>query len=107
MTLREDLIVKYERNMQLVFEIRSLYSDYLKSSNNGTKPAFTDSGITHQKFYDLFVRTTDVEYSQKQHEAIKTVPIDEKLLPQYIQGVDNQYANLLVLINALKKQTIY
>lgn len=102
MNKREELINKFERNMKLVFEFRENYKDYLTKKNAWNLPAFFDSRMTHRSYYDDFVRLTDIEYSSQQHDAIKSVPIAENLLDQYIQGVDSQFQNLSMLFNDLK-----
>lgn len=94
MSRRNELIEKYERNKNLVINFAKCYKKYLDQTNTWDGIAFDDSKITNRQYMTELIRIASQEYSIKQHDAIKTVGIQESFLPEYIQGIDNQYNNL-------------
>lgn len=105
MTKRQLLIDLYERNMKLVFSFRNDYKLYLDRTNYWDNPAFADARITHKQYYAELVKTSDREYSEAQHNAIKTVEIQDSVLDQYIAGVNQQFDNLSLIYNDLKRKS--
>ncbi len=101
MTKREELISKFERNKELVFNFRKIYKEFMDKTNKWNSPAFFDSNLTNEEYYLEFERNCNLEYSEKQHEAIKTAFIEESLLDGYILGIENQYNNLIKLYNEM------
>lgn len=105
MTKRQQLINLYERNMNLVFNFRNDYKDYLSKTNNWNQPSFPDSNITHKQYFDEFEKVSKKEYSDDQYNAIKTVEIPESLLDQYIAGINQQYESLSLIYEDLKRKS--
>lgn len=105
MTKREELISKFERNKALVAEFRSAYNEYLEKTNNWDEIAFhySNSPTTNRQYYNELVRVSDLEYSDSQHEAIKTITIQDHFLGGYIEGIDTQYKALSSLYEGIKK----
>ena len=104
MSRREELISKYERNKSLVSEFLRIYKEFLDRSNTWNCVAFCDARITNKQYFEELNRISTVEYSIAQHEAIKTVDIQEQFLDGYIQGIDLQYDNLKLLYENLRTQ---
>jgi hypothetical protein len=105
MNKRLQLIELFERNMTLVFSFRNDYKAYLDKTNHWNEAAFADAKITHKQYYDELVRISDIEYSVPQHNAIKTIEIQESFLDGYIVGVNQQYDNLLMIYEELKRKS--
>jgi len=105
MKKRPLLIDLFERNMQLIFDFRDNYKKYLDKTNHWNEPAFTDSSMTHKQYYDELIRISNTEYSEPQHNAIKTIEIPESFLDQYIAGVNQQYENLSLIYDEVKRRS--
>lgn len=105
MDKHQEFIKQFEKNRNLIFQFRKDYEEYLTKSNNWKKSAFSDATITHQQYFDELVRISNVEYSEEQYNAIKTVEIDERMLIQYINNLKQQYDNLALIYKDLKSKT--
>lgn len=105
MDKNQEFIKQFEKNRNLIFQFRKDYEEYLTKSNNWKKPAFSDATITHQQYFDELVRISNVEYSEEQYNAVKTVEIEERMLIQYINNLKQQYDNLALIYKDLKSKT--
>ena len=102
MDKRQLLIDLYERNMNLVFSFRDDYGRYLEKNDYWNEVAFADARITHKQYYDELIRISEIEYSQVQYSAIKTIEIQSQFLDEYIAGINQQYDNLSLVYEDLK-----
>lgn len=101
MSKRSELIIKYERNYNLIVEFKEIFENYLNATETWGKLAFFDSHITNRQYLTLLNQISEEEYSEKQREAIKTAFIHEDVLENYIFNVDNQYNSLKIIYNEL------
>jgi hypothetical protein len=101
MTQREELIFKFERNKDLIFEFKKDYVAHLDSTNTWDNIAFFDSKITNRQYLTLLDQISTKEYSEEQFQAIKTVFIHDNAVESYIISVDSQYNNLKILYDDL------
>jgi hypothetical protein len=101
MSKRNELITKYERNLNLIIEFKDIYTDFLNKTETWDKPAFLDSSVTNRQYLTTLKQISEEEYSEQQHEAIKTVFIHEDAIENYIIGIDSQYENLKTIYNEL------
>ena len=104
MNKRQLLVELYERNMNFLVLFRSEYKNYLDQAGYWNEPAFGDSRITHEQYYNELIRISNIEYCENQYNAIKTIEIQDSFLDQYIQGINQQYVNLSLIYEELKKR---
>lgn len=105
MNKRQQFTELFERNRNLVFDFRKDYKEYLERTNFWNEPAFTDSQVSHRIYYDEFVKFSDVEYSEAQCNAIKTVEIPDSSLDQFMAGLNQQYESLSLIYDDLKRKS--
>lgn len=97
MSRKNEFISKFERNYKLIEDFKVLYQKQLETNGNWDSPAFKDSEITNRQYLNELIRVSDLEYSVKQREAIKTVEIQEHFYNDYIHNLDSQYSSLQTL----------
>lgn len=99
---REELILKFQRNLELIIDFIFSYECYCNISDIWEEKAFNDSEITHRQYYETIKKVSDLEYSEEQCEAIKTAFVHENAVEDYIKSLDSQYINLKPLCEEIK-----
>jgi hypothetical protein len=101
MEKRNELITKYERNLNLIAEFKIVYRSFLDKTKTWDKIAFPDSNITNRQYLETLNQVSEQEYSEKQHQAIKTVFIHDDAIKDYIINLEIQYKNLKTLFEEI------
>lgn len=104
MTRRQELITLFERNMKLIFQFLNDYKTYLEKTSYWNEPAFFDSRWSHKQYFEELRKTSSVEYSDAQYNAIKTVEIQSDLIEKYITGLNQQYESMTSIYEDLKRK---
>ncbi len=99
---REELISKFQRNLELIVDFVLSYECYCDISDTWEEKAFNDSEVTHRQYYETIKKISDLEYSEEQCEAIKTSFIHKNAVEDYIKSLDSQYVNLKPLCEEIK-----
>lgn len=94
MSNREEFISKWERNLDLITKFKSTWESYLNRTNTWNKKAFFDSEATNEQCFIALKQVSELEYSEVQHQAIKTMFIHDNAIKDYINNLDIQYVNL-------------
>lgn len=98
---RNELIAKYERNLYLITEFKIVYQSFLDKTKTWDKIAFPDSNITNRQYLEVLNQVSEQEYSEQQHQAIKTVSIHDDAIKDYIINLEIQYKNLNALFDEI------
>jgi hypothetical protein len=101
MANRNELITKYERNLNLIAEFKIVYRSFLNKTKTWDKVAFPDSNVTNRQYLEVLNQVSEQEYSEQQYQAIKTVFIHDDAINHYIINLENQYNNLKPLFEEI------
>ncbi|RRA89265.1 hypothetical protein [Paenimyroides viscosum] len=99
--MKKELIEKFERNRDQVNKFKSIYKDHTEKMKAWNNPAFFDSNVTNERYYNELNRTSMIEYSDEQYDAVKIHNFKLEDFPNLIAGLDSQFNALSLLYNEM------